>query len=525
MDTLTDVSTVDTLLYRLHGVTEGTGMEDEQEKLLNHNQSWKRSSNIPATPDRSVRRRLMSPVAGTVPLTPTHIRSINQVLSIDTHAPPPTPTHIQSIDQMLSVDTYAPPLTPTRIRSNDTMLSVDMQRPLTLTCSINQVSTQIQPTGDLKDADENRLHHLPATKKADWPLKYVTAMAEGFDSMATMTGTLSNRFQAAFPSVKGGWKKTCWNKHYGIWKRATEADKENFVNAGFTRAGEWRQFVKTVCSQVETCLDEAICQHDRHKAILTVNDITAKKNLEATQEENCLPVTVDATVRAKCQDEGDHRTLNQDNSEVFTVDVIDPGDHATEALPESSITCHEDLAFNEDEVLIVDIDLTTKKIASTKEDITFVIDCNTSFDSSFDDLPANETQVHVCSYCDGVWPTIPSSVLLSLRKQLEWTLGRQGSKRLPSWKRMSALAEHCEQHKIEAIYEAQPKARKWPSYIDFSKLGQRVEALKTHLSQVWSDPWDNYFYKAVLLQIEYVGKEKAFGRVGDLEASETATAG
>jgi hypothetical protein len=133
-----------------------------------------------------------------------------------------------------------------------------------------------------------------------------------------------------------------------------------------------------------------------------------------------------------------------------------------------------------------------------------------------------------CSYCGEPHPSSPSATLIQLQTTLGSILASQkgrGRKTRESWKLISALVEYCARHKAEATYELLPAGTKWPAHINFLTLGQRIEALEPELRAVWIKPFDNYFYKAVMLQIGEVGADKAFDRLGDLRGGEIASVG
>jgi hypothetical protein len=90
---------------------------------------------------------------------------------------------------------------------------------------------------------------------------------------------------------------------------------------------------------------------------------------------------------------------------------------------------------------------------------------------------------------------------------------------------ISTVVEYCARHKAERIYEVQPADRKWPSQVNYASLGRRVEALHPTLLQLWRNPTNNNFYKAVVSQVNQVGADKAFNCLGDFKGSEIASVG
>jgi hypothetical protein len=90
---------------------------------------------------------------------------------------------------------------------------------------------------------------------------------------------------------------------------------------------------------------------------------------------------------------------------------------------------------------------------------------------------------------------------------------------------ISALVKHCARHKAERTFEVLPADCKWPTQVNYASLGRCVEALHSVLLKVWRNPVNNYFYKAVMLQVDQVGADKAFDYLGDFKASEVASVG
>ncbi len=92
--------------------------------------------------------------------------------------------------------------------------------------------------------DETALALLPSSKHATWPLRYVKPMADGFLKMIKMpAGTHAERFDSAFGLE---WKKVTWHTHSNIWEAASDELKARYIDAGYTRSGLWKNFVKEV---------------------------------------------------------------------------------------------------------------------------------------------------------------------------------------------------------------------------------------------------------------------------------------
>ncbi|KAF8196054.1 hypothetical protein BJ912DRAFT_835210, partial [Pholiota molesta] len=90
----------------------------------------------------------------------------------------------------------------------------------------------------------DRLVEIAASSgHANWPLKYVTAMADGFNKMSTMKGSLPCRFEASF---NANFPKQTYNDNFQAWNAASREVKERYVQAGYSDAGLWKNFRKEV---------------------------------------------------------------------------------------------------------------------------------------------------------------------------------------------------------------------------------------------------------------------------------------
>lgn len=130
---------------------------------------------------------------------------------------------------------------------------------------------------------------------------------------------------------------------------------------------------------------------------------------------------------------------------------------------------------------------------------------------------------HDCTFCDQPLPATASATLISLRTELDQAISKRKIKKNSPV--VTALYEYCARHTAEAMYEAQPQNAKWPLDVDFSGLGFRLENLMDKLQLIWTNPTDNYFYKALCLQIGQDGESATFSRLGDFKSSEITSVG
>lgn len=128
-----------------------------------------------------------------------------------------------------------------------------------------------------------------------------------------------------------------------------------------------------------------------------------------------------------------------------------------------------------------------------------------------------------CSFCGDVLPTSLSLELLKLWKALDDAYETKRDKGSLTF--ISALVEHCARHKAERTFEVLPADCKWLTQVNYASLGRRVEVLHSVLLKVWHNPVNNYFYKAVMLQVDHAGADKAFDCLGDFKASEVTSVG
>lgn len=236
-NSLMPVANIKTLLFRARGVTEGKGMVDEEERLENHGKPRKRPAEFPTSSmDRSVksRREQTAPEAITAPISaatqPSVSDSVSKVITLSTSpcGPPAMPTLSRHLEQSLGPLTLAGGHSSVLSRRNDTLEISDSE---------SEPEIPVQPNMSLDGSRKS------ATNKAPWPLKYVVDMAKGFDARESMSGTVKDTFQAAFGEK---WAKTCWSVHHGIWRKSTQAERDQYIATGHSKAGKWRAFVKNI---------------------------------------------------------------------------------------------------------------------------------------------------------------------------------------------------------------------------------------------------------------------------------------
>lgn len=232
------------LLYRARGIVTGVDMQDEIEKVCTFGKSRKRPIdmviNSPLTIDRHVRPKLSAhgPKPRTSPDLPT---PPSRKTSVSRH-PVSKVVHLldsDSEDESNSSGDIRPfPGLPVKQEdATGTMTLANLPEPR---CSTSA------PFGGINsslDEDLAILARKPASNHSSWPFMFVASMAEGFGNMETLSGDLPTRFRAAFGL---DWKKTTWNTHSCVWEAANDAEKQIFVAAGYTKAGTWRAFTRTV---------------------------------------------------------------------------------------------------------------------------------------------------------------------------------------------------------------------------------------------------------------------------------------
>jgi hypothetical protein len=285
-ESLLHVANIDTLLYRARGVTEGKGMSDEEDRVSNHGKPRKRPADVPLfTTARSVRSRLDSDTARkstephtapspshTLPLASSSAASMVKLTKSDTKRQSTAPrAKAPSHPWDRLVD-------PALVHEQSDAESSDSDSDLQI------VSVNGQPEA--------------ATKKSAWPFKFVEAMAKGFDAMDSMSGTISQRFRAAF-GVE--WKKTSWNKHVKFWKHATEDERSRYIKAGCSQGGHWRAFHKEVsyrvAAEAREILEHAKIAHKEEEIDpMPLDDDEKLPDLQCFYCEETLPIAPSKTL-------------------------------------------------------------------------------------------------------------------------------------------------------------------------------------------------------------------------------------
>ncbi len=76
----------------------------------------------------------------------------------------------------------------------------------------------------------------------------VVPMSEGFKRMATMKGTLASNFEASF-NLRFPGSKTTFHENKAVWDAASKELRKEYIRAGYTNRGLWKDFRKEVQSQ------------------------------------------------------------------------------------------------------------------------------------------------------------------------------------------------------------------------------------------------------------------------------------
>lgn len=245
--TVRNVERYSALLYRKHGTSStAEDMAFEIEKLLQRFKSQKRPANFGesttvSTPSSKKRRAIAEP--DWEPLQEKKVR----VHPSPASPSPPSPAGNHSeilegepdfsldIDEPLAPPQPAPPLP----------LASPSLPPAPHTKTLAKKSTKASQNASGSDVDPAL---EPASRHAHWPLKYVKAMASGFEKMASLkTGKLEDHFAVAFGDL-AKFSKPTWNLHSRAWEAASEDLKEQYVEAGYSKNGLWKNFTKEVAS-------------------------------------------------------------------------------------------------------------------------------------------------------------------------------------------------------------------------------------------------------------------------------------
>ncbi|KAF8223065.1 hypothetical protein L208DRAFT_1381611 [Tricholoma matsutake] len=89
---------------------------------------------------------------------------------------------------------------------------------------------------------------MPSSGHAMWLLKFVKSMSEGFLKMEMMTGGLEYWFAVAFPSAwTDKFLKALYNINSRVWEWAPEDLRNHYITAGYTNAGQWKDFAQEFC--------------------------------------------------------------------------------------------------------------------------------------------------------------------------------------------------------------------------------------------------------------------------------------
>jgi hypothetical protein len=89
----------------------------------------------------------------------------------------------------------------------------------------------------------------PSSNKGRFPLKYVADMHDRFEAIESMAGDLQSKFAAAVPETGGHFPKTGYAGAKKVWAGAAPELKTRYINAGYTDAGLWKNFLKEANSR------------------------------------------------------------------------------------------------------------------------------------------------------------------------------------------------------------------------------------------------------------------------------------
>lgn len=217
-----DIGSLPCLLYRARGVKLGIDMELEVKKILDRGKSRKRPVDILLQTPRVDRRVRPDTVKGPPPKAKEE-QNVIDLIDSDSDAPSAAAAFC------IKKELVTPPPKVKPARSGPVLMKRKYRANAT------------QKPGETDSEDEDVLAEKASSGHAAWPLKYVASMAEGFQQMSTMTGSIRSRFESAFGSKYPGSKAT-WNTHSSIWEAATKEQKRRYIDAGFSKEGLWKSF-------------------------------------------------------------------------------------------------------------------------------------------------------------------------------------------------------------------------------------------------------------------------------------------
>jgi len=223
--TARDVSQSSPLLYRVPGVSSKSidmkKYEDDVKQLQARCMSKKRPLNATDFHNST---------------TPQTQESVTKKLKV---VPSPSKS-----DMPLSSPSKIPPTSEILSLSSDTESDCDSLPVPHKTTPIPVIKKKKGKPVIIEIVDEEILAAASSSGHAKWPFKYVRAMAEGFEKMATMQGNDSERFMAAFNQDR--FPRVTFYTCTAVWRVAPAEVKDRYISAGFTIEGLWKTFVNEI---------------------------------------------------------------------------------------------------------------------------------------------------------------------------------------------------------------------------------------------------------------------------------------
>ncbi len=90
---------------------------------------------------------------------------------------------------------------------------------------------------------------------------------------------------------------------------------------------------------------------------------------------------------------------------------------------------------------------------------------------------------------------------------------------------MTVYIDMCQRHRFEVEQLPKAAAHGWPTKINFDRLPERVEALRTSLDMVINDKQRSVFWKELKRNIDKDGLMKTVGLAGQMNAFQNCQPG
>ncbi|KAI0039059.1 hypothetical protein FA95DRAFT_1612883 [Auriscalpium vulgare] len=248
------------LLFRAYGLEDGIDMSEKEQSCRSaRNPSYSRQGKRPytatlpdpATPSRSVRPRVRPPSPVSPIQTPTPpSRALGPAQHVPGNSPPLAPlAALQVGDALARVEDGVQPLSAPLSQQGDTTAPTADAAASPDSVAPDDDTLPSTPPEDSYAAVDQSLRLVPASNKGDskWPLKYVCFMAQGFEAMEQLSGTQPQKFEAAFPGCGKLHRTTFW-KNEQAWKKASQSQRQRYVDAGTSGGLTWPQFFKEAWS-------------------------------------------------------------------------------------------------------------------------------------------------------------------------------------------------------------------------------------------------------------------------------------